>query len=221
MNEMRRAISDIRASAEETEAILNTIDEIAFQTNLLALNAAVEAARAGEAGKGFAVVAEAVRTLAHRSAEAARETAEKLKRSRELADAGVRVSKGVEVNLADIRSKSIRAAALVEEIAVAIKEQSNGLQQISSSVNELDSVTQNNAAVSEESAAAGEEFLAQAQLMSEAIAALRSLIFGSATNPPNARSASPERLQHQSLENENGSPRNRPPQGGRADFLQH
>ena len=95
MQQMMTAINTIRDAAVETENIVKTIDEIAFQTNLLALNAAVEAARAGDAGKGFAVVAEEVRNLAQRSAAAAKDTSEKIKRSRELADNGTAVSSQV------------------------------------------------------------------------------------------------------------------------------
>ncbi|MCC6933434.1 MAG: hypothetical protein IT292_09295 [Deltaproteobacteria bacterium] len=105
MSEMEKAMDAIKKAAEETGVIIKTIDEIAFQTNLLALNAAVEAARAGDAGKGFAVVAEEVRNLAHRSASAAKDTAEKIKRSSELADNGVVVSK--EVSKALLISRTI------------------------------------------------------------------------------------------------------------------
>src|SRR6185369_5792552 len=92
MLRMNDAIGKIKTSSDQTAKIIKTIDEIAFQTNLLALNAAVEAARAGEAGKGFAVVAEEVRSLARRSAEAARNTADLIEGSVKNAEAGVRLS---------------------------------------------------------------------------------------------------------------------------------
>lgn len=178
MSEMQQAMSAIQKSADETEEILRTIDDIAFQTNLLALNAAVEAARAGDAGKGFAVVAEAVRSLAHRSAEAAKETGDRLKHSRALAVTGVTTAKQVAESLNDIRTKADQSASLVEEIASASKEQTRGLGQITAAVSDLDRVTQSNAAVSEEAAAAGEQLLAQSRLMGDAVIELGGLIFG-------------------------------------------
>lgn len=162
MEKMSEAMTAIKQAADETAEIIKTIDDIAFQTNLLALNAAVEAARAGDAGKGFAVVAEEVRNLAQRSAVAAKDTAEKLKRSNSLADNGVHVSGEVASSLSQIRQNAEKAADLVKEIAAASQEQSNGLEQVNTAVSELDQVTQRNAASAEESAASAQELLTQA-----------------------------------------------------------
>jgi methyl-accepting chemotaxis protein len=178
MEEMRRAIDSIQTAASETAEIVKTIDDIAFQTNLLALNAAVEAARAGDAGKGFAVVAEEVRGLAQRSATAAKETSEKIRKSLELSEGGVIVSRNVEKSLTEIRESSNKAVLIVKEISEASQEQAAGLSQLTGAVTELDTVTQNNAATAEESSASAEELKDQAKSLDRAIGTLSRLIYG-------------------------------------------
>ena len=179
MKHMSTTIHSMKSAAEETESILHTIDEIAFQTNLLALNAAVEAARAGDAGKGFAVVAEEVRNLAQRSANAARETAEKIRQSKEQAMNTVRATTEVSQVLEEINQSALKSANLVKEISVAIKEQTTGIVQVNSSVNDLDKVTQQNAAAAEESSAAAGELQSQAQHLDGVVNTLSSLVHGS------------------------------------------
>jgi len=178
MTKMEEAVDNIKQAADETGNIIKTIDEIAFQTNLLALNAAVEAARAGDAGKGFAVVAEEVRSLAQRSAVAAKETAEKIERARSLAEGGVNVSREVSKALSEIKENSVKAAALVTEIAAASHEQSTGLAELNTAMAQIDQTTQQNSAVSEESAAASEELLSQSRTMEQAARDLALLAYG-------------------------------------------
>lgn len=176
--EMDTAINAIKNASEETAQIIKIIDDIAFQTNLLALNAAVEAARAGDAGKGFAVVAEEVRSLAQRSAQAARETTDKIKRSKDLADNGVKVSQRVGGYLKDINESSSKAASIVREISEAIKEQSSGITQVNGAVSDLDKVTQSNSAMAEEAAASSEQLLAQAKTVHTIVGRLGALVYG-------------------------------------------
>ncbi|MCB0321479.1 MAG: chemotaxis protein, partial [Bdellovibrionales bacterium] len=175
MTKMSEAMVSIKKAADETAEIIKIIDEIAFQTNLLALNAAVEAARAGDAGKGFAVVAEEVRCLAQRSAEAAKETGDRLRRSNQLADHGVQVSNEVARSLEEIEQSAEKAADLVKEIAIASNEQTVGLDQVNVAVSELDSVTQRNAASAEESAASAEDLSTQATRLQGVVAELAHL----------------------------------------------
>ncbi len=179
MGKMGQAISDIERSASETAKIIKVIDEIAFQTNLLALNAAVEAARAGEAGKGFAVVAEEVRSLAMRSAEAARNTATLIEESVKNAKNGVAISAEVGKMLGAITASSTKVNALVDEISAATKEQAEGIQQVNTAIRQMDQVTQGNAANAEESAAASEELSAQAAELKGIVTELLSLVGGS------------------------------------------
>jgi len=162
MEEMRRAIDAIKASSGNIGRIIKTIDEIAFQTNILALNAAVEAARAGEAGFGFAVVAEEVRNLAQRSAEAARETAQKIEDSVAKSHHGVVVHDKVARSLGEIVTKTRKVDALVAEIARASGTQRQDIERVGTALIRIDEVTQAGASSAEESAAAAEELNTQA-----------------------------------------------------------
>lgn len=159
------AMDRIKASSADTAKIVKTIDEIAFQTNLLALNAAVEAARAGDAGKGFAVVAEEVRNLAMRSAEAAKNTASLIEESVKNAEQGVEVSGEVEQSLVDIAQRVTKVTEVMEEVAAASEQQTQGIAQINTAVDQMNSVTQQVAANSEESASSSEELSSQAEHM--------------------------------------------------------
>lgn len=175
MAAMNTAMEAIKNASGEIAKIIKTIDEIAFQTNILALNAAVEAARAGEAGMGFAVVAEEVRNLAQRSAQAARETADKIEGAISKTAQGVEISAKVASGLSDIVTKIRKVDELVAEVASASTEQSQGIDQINVAVSQMDKVTQSNAANAEESAAASQELNAQAETLNSAVRDLLAL----------------------------------------------
>ena len=192
MERMEEAIGKIKASSDETAKIVKTIDEIAFQTNLLALNAAVEAARAGDAGKGFAVVAEEVRSLAQRSAEAAKNTASLIEGAVKNADGGVSINEEVRAILSDIVEGSKKVNDLISEIAAASKEQSDGIKQVNDAVGAMDKVTQDNSANSEESAAAATELSSQAGELDELLSQFQ--LSGAESAPPaRKRGAAPKR----------------------------
>jgi methyl-accepting chemotaxis protein len=178
METMKAAMGAIKASSSEISKIIKTIDEIAFQTNILALNAAVEAALAGEAGLGFAVVADEVRNLAQRSAQAARETADKISDSGGKSEQGVRISEKMAANLAGIVEKTRRLNEMIAEIAQASNEQSQGIGQINNAVSHMDKVTQSNAALAEETAASSEELRVQAEQVKGAVAELMQMVQG-------------------------------------------
>ena len=172
------SIQEIAADSKKIEEIINVIDDIAFQTNLLALNAAVEAARAGEQGKGFAVVAEAVRTLAQRSASAAKDIGDLIKGSVEKIERGSEQAAQGGAVLSEIVTSIKRVSDLNTEIDTASAEQAHGISQISQVMNSLDSTTQLNAAAAEESAAASEELSAQATTMKSNVELLKGIVNG-------------------------------------------
>src|SRR5690606_549888 len=199
----------IKGSADQTAKIVKTIDEIAFQTNLLALNAAVEAARAGDAGKGFAVVAEEVRSLAQRSAEAAKSTAELIEGSVKNAEAGVRLSDEVARQLGDIVAGAEKVSDIVAEIAAASAEQAKGIGQINGAISQINQITQQNAANSEQSAAAAEELSAQAGQLADMVGHFR-------ISGQEAAGAAPGRPALQSAFGRAAAPRPAPPANGAA-----
>ena len=182
MEEMKRAMDAIKASSDDIAKIIKTIDEIAFQTNILALNAAVEAARAGEAGAGFAVVADEVRSLAQRSAQSAKETADKIEEAIKKSAYGVQISAKVALSLSAIAEKTRKVDSIVAEIATASNEQNQGIGQVNTAVSQMDKVTQSNASSAEETAAAAEELNAQALALKEAVGELTKLVGGTSTD---------------------------------------
>jgi methyl-accepting chemotaxis protein len=180
MREMSQSMDAIQASSSGIAKIIKTIDEIAFQTNILALNAAVEAARAGEAGQGFAVVADEVRSLAHRSAEAARETTEKINDAIAKSSQGANINKKIVALLNDIVQKARQVNGVAAQVASASHEQTEKLAHINQAVGEMDQVTQSTSAASEECAAAAQQLTSQADMMKTAVQELAALVGGQA-----------------------------------------
>nr|WP_316643412.1 methyl-accepting chemotaxis protein [uncultured Roseateles sp.] len=162
-------MDDINSSSKRIVDIIGVIDGIAFQTNILALNAAVEAARAGEQGRGFAVVAAEVRSLAQRSAQAAKEIKTLIGDSVDKVGQGSQLVGEAGQTMSDIVSSVQRVSTIIEEITGAASEQSMGIGQVNTSVTHLDQMTQQNAALVEESAAASDSLRAQAHVLADVV----------------------------------------------------
>ena len=176
LSRMQGAMVKIREAAEQTDEVIRTIDDIAFQTNLLALNAAVEAARAGEAGKGFAVVAEEVRSLARRSAEAARSTASMITQSHESCELGETVLEESSGIFAEIQKSADHVASLVDGITSNSTTQISQIQGVTESVSRMDRTVQQNVRTVEDSSSMADELLREADVLMSQIMELGVLV---------------------------------------------
>jgi methyl-accepting chemotaxis protein len=173
MQQVVSNMNDIASSSKRIADIIGTIDGIAFQTNILALNAAVEAARAGEQGRGFAVVAGEVRSLAQRSADAAKEIKALIGDSVHKVESGAKLVHEAGSTMDEIVSGVQRVNDIIGEISAAASEQRGGIEQVNGAVSELEQMTQQNAALVEQSAAAAESLREQAQKLATAVAGFK------------------------------------------------
>jgi methyl-accepting chemotaxis protein len=168
-----QTMSDIQRGSSRIGEIIGVIDGIAFQTNILALNAAVEAARAGEQGRGFAVVAAEVRSLAQRSAQAAKEIKQLIEDSNAQVAGGTRLVQEAGGTITEVVENARRVSSIVSEIMASSAEQADGVTQINVAVTQLDHMTQQNAALVEQTSAAAESLKEQARHLAAAVAVFR------------------------------------------------
>ena len=178
VQDMTKAMGDIEDNSRQIQRIIKVIDDIAFQTNILALNAAVEAARAGDAGRGFAVVADQVKSLAQKSADAAKETALLIEKAMNSVNNGIKNSQRVK-DTSDKSGEALgKANVLAEEVARGSQEQLKGAMQVTKAISQINTVVQQTASTSEESAAAGEELLSQSEMLKSVVIDLTTLVKG-------------------------------------------
>ncbi|WP_432241529.1 methyl-accepting chemotaxis protein [Herbaspirillum robiniae] len=188
VGEVVQTMGSINESSRKIVDIIGVIDGIAFQTNILALNAAVEAARAGEQGRGFAVVASEVRSLAQRSATAAKEIKELIADSVEKVGNGSKLVEQAGVTMGEVVNSVQRVTDVVAEISSASKEQSNGIEQVNHAISQMDQTTQQNAALVEQAAAAAQALQEQASRLTSVVSVFR--IDGMEAAPVRAQAAS-------------------------------
>lgn len=181
IDQLVSSMKDISTMTKKMAEIIDVIDGIAFQTNLLALNAAVEAARAGEQGKGFAVVAEAVRSLALRSADAAKDISDMIHRSVETIEKGAKTADQGGEALRRIVTAIQKVNGLNAEVAAAAEEQAQGITQIGLAMNQLDTATQQNAAASEEVSASAQSMQHQSVRLDQVAKKLHEIVNGSSS----------------------------------------
>jgi len=195
VSQVVQTMDDISQSSRKILDIIGMIDGIAFQTNILALNAAVEAARAGEHGKGFAVVASEVRSLAQRSATAAKEVKQLIDSSIAKVDAGARLTSNAGATMSEVIESVGRVSRVMDEIHHATQEQSRGIGQVNQAVVHIDDITQQNAALVEQAAAAASSLARQAEWVAQAIAVfkLQEIAARSAATPRREAVALPRR----------------------------
>ncbi|SUW51743.1 methyl-accepting chemotaxis transducer transmembrane protein [Burkholderia pseudomallei] len=172
------AMNDIRAESRKMVDIIGVIEGIAFQTNILALNAAVEAARAGNEGRGFAVVASEVRVLAQRSASAAKDIRALIGRAAERVGNGAELVEATGATIGEAQHAICRVTGIVQDIAAAATDQSQGLEQINAAVSQMDSVTRRNATLVEHAAIAAQSLNEQSRCLQDAVAAFRTEALG-------------------------------------------
>ena len=173
MGEVVATMEDIRQSSVKIVDIISVIDGIAFQTNILALNAAVEAARAGEGGRGFAVVASEVRTLAQRSAAAAKEIKELIGASVAKVESGSGRVKGAGQTMDEIVASVRKVTDVIAEISLSSREQSEGIEQVNDAIGHMDEATQQNSALVEQAAAAAEALTSQAGALARLVSTFK------------------------------------------------
>ncbi len=202
MENMTVSMDELKKSSKEISKIIKVIDDIAFQTNMLALNAAVEAARAGDAGLGFAVVAEEVRSLAQKSAKAANDTEEIIKRNIELSEKGVEISGQVNVAFDEIIQRTEEVNKIMDEIEAASLEQAKGTAQVTDAIGQMEKVVQQNAASAEESAASAEELQVQARALAVVVRELERLMRGAKGKPVKAKKVKSKKAKVQKVKSQ-------------------